>query len=733
MTIDDIKTRLDGWRQEKPGQFMARCPNHADEKQSLSVSTGDDGRILLHCLANCDTGDVLGKLGLTFKDLAPSGNGQDGTANNGKRIVATYDYTDAQGELLFQTVRYEPKDFRQRRPDGSGGWTWNLKDTARLLYRLRDLIDADPDDWIVVVEGEKDCDRLAALGIAATTCPMGAGKWSKLSDDSVLAGRRVAIIPDADKAGRDHAADVAQRLHARARELRIVELPGKVKDAADWIQAGGTAEQLLPIIDAAPAYKPMVQGVTVGEFRLTDLGNSERLVHVHGERLRFTDTHAWLAWSGTHWERDTTGLIERLAADTMRALYAQAGKIEDPDQRKRLAGWAVACESRKRLADMIALARSRPEVRISADALDSDPLLLNVQSGTIDLRTGTIRQHAPADLITHCCPVRYDPAATAPLWLAFLNRIMGGDGELIEFLQRAVGYSLTGDVCERVLFVLHGEGRNGKSTLLGVLRELLGTYAQQTPTRTLMCKEHENIPNDVARLRGARFVTAIETTEGQRLDVGLVKAMTGGVDVLTARFMRAEYFEFRPQFKLWLACNHRPRVPDTTDSMWDRIHLIPFTVRIPEDEIDRHLTEKLSAERSGILNWALAGLLAWHAGGLAAPERVRAATRDYRAESDLFGQWLDERCEVVTGARELLKSLYESYSQWCQENGVRFTVTKNRFGRMLLERGFQREKTHGDAQYVGLCVRNLFMGGRLGTIRDFSPLTLTSAPYVRHR
>lgn len=250
MITDDllqaVLDRLDGVRRTNSG-FQARCPVHDDQHASLSVSRGEDGRILLHCHAGCPVLDICRTIGLRLSDLfSPD-------PHSIIRIAATYDYRDTKGQLLYQVVRFasKKKKFAQRRPDGKNSWIWNLKRTPRVLYRLPELLAASPDEWAFVVEGEKDADRLASLGLVATTCPQGAGKWNKLSDDSALHGRRIAIIADKDEAGRKHAADVAMRLSNRAREIRIIELPGQGKDASDWFDTGGTVDELIRLAESA--------------------------------------------------------------------------------------------------------------------------------------------------------------------------------------------------------------------------------------------------------------------------------------------------------------------------------------------------------------------------------------------------------------------------------------------------------------------------------------------------
>ncbi len=254
--LQNVLGRLAGVRKCGDGH-EARCPAHDDQHASLSVALGDDGRVLLYCHAGCAPVAVCKAMGLRLGDLFPPGNNGDGLG----RVEATYDYRDAAGDLVFQVVRYEGKQFKQRRPDGNGGWSWKLGRTPRVLYRLPELLASNRDEWVFVAEGEKDVDRLATVGLIATCNPGGAGKWKRLSDDSALHGRRVVIIPDKDTAGRDHAADVAMRLHNRAAETRVLELPGPGKDASDWFDAGGTVDELLHLVEAArDAPPPAVPG-----------------------------------------------------------------------------------------------------------------------------------------------------------------------------------------------------------------------------------------------------------------------------------------------------------------------------------------------------------------------------------------------------------------------------------------------------------------------------------------
>jgi putative DNA primase/helicase len=298
--------------------------------------------------------------------------------------------------------------------------------------------------------------------------------------------------------------------------------------------------------------------------------------------------------------------------------------------------------------------------------------------------------------------VEYDPAAKCPLWETFLGRIMAGNERIIRFLQRAVGYSLTGLTREQLLFLLYGRGSNGKSTFLEVLRAIFGDYACQSEFATFLERRDDSIRNDVARLDGARLVTAIETERTRRLSEPLVKQLTGS-DTVTARFLHQEFFEFKPTFKLWLATNHKPTIQGTDEGIWRRIRLIPFTVEIPAPERDLELGEKLLAESSGIVRWAVEGCLEWQRHGLMAPPEVIAATTEYRTESDVLATFLDECCVVAADAKVTAGELYKLYREWADRAGEKME-SQRWFSQAIAERGFGKDRKGpgGKVQYLGV-------------------------------
>src|SRR5215207_6529092 len=435
-----------------------------------------------------------------------------------------------------------------------------------------------------------------------------------------------------------------------------------------------------------------------GVYLCTDTGNAERLADRHGANLRYCHPWGkWLLYYGTRWRVDDRGAVVRLAKDTARSIFEEAKEAHSDAAANQLGKWASSSLSESKLRAMISLCQSEPGIPVLPDELDASPDLLNVLNGTIDLRSGKLREHRREDLITRIVPVEYDPDANAPAWETFLQRVLPGE-ELRAFVRRAVGYSATGDTSEQCMLINHGGGANGKSTFQETIAAALGDYAMRAPTEMLLAKRAGGIPNDVARLKGARFVAASETEEGRRLAESLIKDLTGQ-DTITARFMRAEWFDFEPTHKLWLSTNHKPEIRGTDNAIWRRIRLVPWTVTIPPAEHDKKLPEKLRGELSGILSWIVRGCLEWHRVGLRAPNEVRKATGAYRAEMDVLAGFLVDCCEVGTSHWDYAKDLYASYKRWCDEVGER-PESQRRFGGHLSERGFSRDR--GGSRAAGI-------------------------------
>jgi putative DNA primase/helicase len=422
-----------------------------------------------------------------------------------------------------------------------------------------------------------------------------------------------------------------------------------------------------------------------GVFRRTDTGNAERLVFHHGEELRYCyQLGKWLIWNGKHWEVDDSGEIYRKAKDTVRRIGAEAMQIYDETERRAMLKWAITSESRTRQRDMITLAESH--LPVAQDQLDTDPWLLNVQNGTLDLRIGKLLPHRREQMITKICPVAYRDT-TSEIWESFLKRVLP-DPEVRAFVQRAVGYSLTGDCGEEVLFFLYGTGRNGKSKFIEAIQYVMDDYASTTRPEVFMEKKHDTIPVELAALKGVRFTSTVETGYGQRFAESLIKQITGG-DEVQVRFMRQDPFTYKPQFKIWLASNNKPDIRGRDQGIWSRIMLIPFTVTIPPKERDKQLGEKLKKEGEAILAWAVKGCLAWQNEGLNPPRQVLEAVSEYQEETDRLGEFFEDCCSLNPLAKTTTRDLYSAYEMWCADNGET-PVRKNTFSRMLRERGFAR-------------------------------------------
>ncbi len=428
--------------------------------------------------------------------------------------------------------------------------------------------------------------------------------------------------------------------------------------------------------------------------RFTDAGNARRLIRDYGASLRWVTTWgSWVIWDGTRWRRDTKGEVVQRAKQVASALWEEAAVGAGPDERKRAGKWAMQSESVQRIEAMIRLARTEPGVPVEATELDTHAWLLNTPSGTVDLRTGTVRSHAREELHTKSTGVTLDRNCPTPRWNAFLAQIIP-DVEVRAFVQRAAGYAATGDCGEHVFFLLHGGGQNGKTTFLNVMQAVLGDYADQAAPDLLLAKRHQSHPTEVAELIGKRFVSATEARTGCRLDDALTKRITGG-DPLRGRFMRQDFFTFTPTHKLWLAVNALPRVDDPSHAMWRRIKRIPFEVQIPREQrvqnLDRILVEK---EGPGILAWVVEGAAAWVAGGLNTPLEVEVATESYRVEEDHVAQFFEDRLVFDINFKAPSAALRSEYEDWAKDAGIdeRRLVNANVLGERLTERGARPTK-----------------------------------------
>ncbi len=412
----------------------------------------------------------------------------------------------------------------------------------------------------------------------------------------------------------------------------------------------------------------------------------------HAERLRHVATWGrWLIWDGATWRFDDT----LRAFDLARAICRQASaECNDPTVSPSIA-------SAKTVAAIERLAKADRRHATTTDVWDADPWLLNTPGGVVDLRTGRLRQHRAADLITKITAV--SPGGPCPLWLAFLERITGRDAELRNYLQRVIGYSLTGSTREHALFFAYGTGANGKGTFLNTVAAVLNDYATVATMETFQASGSDRHPTELAMLRGARLVTAQETEEGRAWAEAKIKALTGG-DPITARFMRQDFFTFQPAFKLFIAGNHKPALRNVDEAIRRRFNLIPFAVQIPAAERDGDLPGKLKVEWPGILQWAIEGCLAWQRDGLAAPPAVTAATAEYFETEDGMKAWMDECCDTGNEYADGSTVLYQSFKAWSERAGER-PMSQKRFTQVVQARGYGIEHTRSGNRVFGVRLR----------------------------
>lgn len=440
---------------------------------------------------------------------------------------------------------------------------------------------------------------------------------------------------------------------------------------------------------------------------MNDAGNAERFRARHGRNLIYVDEIGWLGWTGTHWSAADGDSRARLAAqDTAKKIFDEAAALEDEDSKaaKALRGWAVESGNAARLGNMVKL--SEPyQARQVAD-LDRDPFLLNCQNGTLELpreadRPVRLRRHSRLDLISRVLPVGYDPEAAAPRWREHLDWALPEHDKRL-FVQRLSGYLLVGDTSEQAFVFFWGQGANGKGVITNTWHWLLGQYAQVIPFASLVedgRRRGSEATPEMADLAGARAAFATESNPGNRLDIGRINALTGG-ETIKVRHLNREFFDLRPAFMLVVSFNNKPIVRDPSDGVWRRMMLVPFTRTLPRSEWDLQLAEKLRGEGPGILNHMIDGYLLWREHGLAPPEAVTAATREYREDSDPIGNFLSSATARREGALVAARVLYACYEGWCEAGGVK-AVTSTLFGRLLRDRGIDREK-HGTKFYRGI-------------------------------
>jgi len=605
-----------------------------------------------------------------------------------------------------------------------GAWADGDPEGPLPLYRRGD-VKRFPDEPVFLAEGEVKADTLATLGFLGIASAHGANGASE-TDWTPLAGRFVVILPDNDDPGRKYARQVADMLLVLSppAKVKIVALPGlPLKgDIIDWVAPTGfmgakTVPEIVealeklaleapfyPVETAVPATPkgPVDVGVAQGDVRL-----GLEFVGRYGDRVRYcSDLDEWYLWDGRRWAPDMVHKAELLVKEMALEQLMASTKIADSNRRDSEVKFWLRAMKMTGVAGCLQAARSETSIIAYLADLDKAPWLLTVLNGTIDLQTGHLGPHNPKHLITRLAPVAYCPAADRAEWMRFLERVIP-DPEVRDFLQRAAAYSLTGQPVEEVLFFVHGPTNGGgKSTFVSALKSALGDYAATANFESFLAQHNKGGPReDIVRLGGRRFVSSVETEEGDKLAGGLLKWLTGQ-DMITQRSLYREHsVEFLPTFTPWLVSNFKPRAKDDDPALWRRLRLVPFETPIPEDDRDPDVKIRLSDPAIGgppVLAWAVDGCRLWQENGLRPPSAVLLATRQWRAENNPISDWLADRTISDPQARTLFKDLYANYKVSAVENGIKFPVAARKFEMSLGAANFESDPKRADRTYIGI-------------------------------
>lgn len=443
-------------------------------------------------------------------------------------------------------------------------------------------------------------------------------------------------------------------------------------------------------------------------YSYDDTGNADRFTDMHGDTLRYSYTRKnWYFYNGKIWTTDNEGKVKTMADEVIESMKSEKVFVpegEDEEEMKKLLRKHIkATRNHNGKTNMIK--ESQHLLPIQPQQFDNNLHLFNVQNGFLDLKTGQLHPHERGQYFTKISNVEYTDKADCPMWDDFLQQIFDGNDELIEYIQRAVGYSLSGSTEEQMMFILHGNGRNGKSVFLDIVTELFGSYSTNIQPQAIMVKQQSNNANpDIAKLAGARLVTTTEPNEGVRFDEGLIKQLTGG-DKVTARFLYEDEFEFTPQFKLWMATNHKPLIRGTDDGIWRRMGIIPFSVQIPENKVDKKLTHKLRREIDAIMNWAVEGYLKWQRDGLQEPQCIKDQRDNYRVEMDSIEAFIQDCCVIDSFSNVQAKAFYQAYREWASENG-QYMMSNTKFGREMAKK-YTKRKSDGVIVYGGIKLQDI--------------------------
>ncbi|WP_294714445.1 phage/plasmid primase, P4 family [uncultured Gemmiger sp.] len=716
--LQTILSRLKGVKKVGPNTYRAYSPLRDEKEPSLYITEKPDGTILMCDHGGGDTKAILAAIGLTMRILFPDG-GSSGSEPKGsdpeRKVAAIYKYLDKNGELVAEKVRYKNKTFfwRSKKPDGSYDYH---KPKNVPLYNGTVLEKAEA---VFLVEGEKDVDTLTKYGLPAVSLPNGA-HWEN-EYVAYFSDKVIIILPDNDDTGRDYAKAALKALKPTNYNTGIMqlnnlwpEIPEK-GDVSDYIAAKGEEavvklketldvvtrnRKLAPAVSAVPTAQCSAAAVTVvatsaplmlkthidyyivikkfnphsnPKYSTTDNGSGRLFSDiVRGQARYVASRKSWFIYDGARWTPDEGDMATMEMCKAIGdALTHYAFAIQDENERKQYLKYTLRWMTRNYRKTILDDAAS--VYNIGMGEFDADVNLLNCKNGTLDLKTMQFRSHNPDDKITKIADVVYDPNARCPRFEQFLIEVMSGDADKSAFLQKALGYALSGDSQYECMFILYGATtRNGKSTLMESILRVFGDYGLTVAPETIAAKQRNSSgpSEDLARLAGRRLANISEPSRGMRLNAAQVKSMTGN-DSINARFLHCNSFDFRPQFKLYINTNYLPSVDDMSLFSSNRVRVIPFDRHFEPQEQDPNLKHLFAEEeaKSAILNWLIAGWQLLQKEGLDSPAAVVEATKEYSRDSNKIALFAEEKLIEDKTGEARTAAVYERYKEWCDVNG----------------------------------------------------------------
>ena len=681
--LNNLLTRL----QDVKGsgeQYTAKCPAHDDQRASLSIAF-KDGKILLKCFTGCDTSAIIKILGLEFKDLFEDQRGYQPKTK--KAMETVYEYTDENGVVIYCKKRFDQLDgskfFGFYKPDGTKG----IGRTLHVPYKLHKFATAET---IYFAEGEKCVHAIEKAGYTATTLDAGAQSPWRKNYTPYFEGKKVIILPDNDSAGMKYAVNIKKALpHAVIKVLPDLLDKG---DVYDWLEQGLTMQE----IDELPDFEPgppepeiliedLPDFIEINPFETSearhrygwnDIGTSNFFADAYKNICRYCpEAKNWYIYDGRIWRIDMGGSVVSQLGKAFTFYMLDCKKYLHDEQQENWIQY-VANRIKKKNRDIM-ISDALSVYPIYKKEFDSDNDLFNCQNGTLNLKTLEFKNHDPNDILTKISNVHYEPSAKSPLFDTFINEVMQGDAEKVEYLQKALGYALTADTHYETCFILYGATtRNGKSTLMSTIMHVLGEhggYSLDMKPETLALKKNADsrqASGDLARLDGCRFLNASEPPKRMIFDVALLKNMLGR-DPITARNIYEREFTFRPKFKLFINTNFLPLITDETLFKSGRINVVTFERHFTPQEQDKTLKDKLISPEniSGIFNWCLEGLRKFRHNGLEPPQSVNDATAEYQHNSDKVGNFISECLEKSFDDNSKASDAYNIYKKWCDLNG----------------------------------------------------------------